>query len=181
MIANVLAFSSMYASEGGGSGLLSVNEGLAFWTVLVFVILMLLLKKFAWKPILKALDEREKNIKDSLELAIKSKEEAQILIEENKSNLLKTEESARKIINEARVYAENLKTQILEDSKEQAQKIITSASEEIDRKKEEAFGQLKNEVAEISLQIAEKIIKQNLDAKLNEEVINKYINELQKN
>jgi F-type H+-transporting ATPase subunit b len=181
MIANILAFSSMYSGDEGGGGLLSVNEGLAFWVVLTFLILVFVLTKFAWKPIIAALNEREKNIKDSLELAEKSKEESKRLLEENKSNLHKAEEESRKIIGEARVFAESLKNQIMEESKVQSQKIIASASEEIERKKEEAFGELKNQVAEISLQIAEKVIKQNLNTKLNAEVIDKYINELQKN
>ncbi len=184
MIANILlAFSFFYKSEGesGGGSLLAVNPGLAFWTVITFILLLFILKKVAWKPILTALDEREKKIKESLEMADKAKEEAQKLIEENKQNLLKAEEEAKKIIDQGRLYAEKLKTQLIDESKIQAQKLIENASAEIERKKEETFNELKNQIAEISVQVAEKILKHNLDSNLQKNIIDGYIKEIQKN
>ncbi len=173
-------FFLVIATEGGG-GLLSVNAGLAFWTTLTFLILLFLLGKFAWKPILTALKQRENNIKDSLEQAQKAKEEARRILEENQANLNKAEEESRKIIEQSRQYAEHLKEQMLKDSKAQAQKIIEEATSEIDRKKNEAFNELKNQIAEISVQAAEKIIKQNLNADANKKIVDNYINEISKN
>jgi F-type H+-transporting ATPase subunit b len=178
----ILAFALYFRSEGeGGGSLLSVNFGLAFWTVLTFIILLVILKFVAWKPILTALAEREKKIKDSLELADKAKEDAQKLIEENKQNMLKAEEEGRKIIEQSRVFAEKLKAQMLDDSKTQAQKIIDAATVEINRKKDEAFMELKTQVAEISIQVAEKIMRQTLDNAQQKDLIDTYIKELQKN
>ncbi|MDP1994372.1 MAG: hypothetical protein Q8K40_03905, partial [Ignavibacteria bacterium] len=93
---SILALSALFASseEGGSGGLLSVNPGLAFWTVLTFLILLFILKKFAWKPILAALDEREQKIKDSLLMAEKANEEAKQMIEDNKKQLLLAEDEA---------------------------------------------------------------------------------------
>lgn len=180
---SIIASSALFASgeEGGGGGLLSVNPGLAFWTVLTFILLLLILKKFAWKPILAALDEREQKIKDSLQMAEKANEDAKQMIEENKKQLLLAEDEAKKIVEQSRVYAEKLKTQLLEESKVQSQKLIENASQEIERKKNEAFDQLKNQVADLSLSIAEKIMKQNVDKNANAEMIKKYIDEIQKN
>ena len=179
----LLAFAARYSGgeEGGGGGLLSVNPGLAFWTVLTFILLLLILKKVAWKPILAALDERETKIKESLELAEKAKQDTALLIEENKKSMAKADEEAQKILSESKKFAEQVKTQLLEQSKVQADKIIADASLEIERKKQEAFTDLKNQVAEISIQIAEKLIKKNLSPELQKEVIDTYIKDIQKN
>ena len=184
MIANIsFAFIALVVSEseGGSGGLLSVNSGLAFWTTFTFIILLILLTKFAWKPILSALKQREDAIKDSLEQAEKAKDEAKQILAENQNSLAKAEEESKKIIEQSRVFAENLKEQMIKDSKEQAQKLITDASAEIDRKKNAAFDELKNQVAEISIQAAEKILKENLDAEKNKKLVDKYINDISKN
>lgn len=178
MIAN--SFFLVIAAEGGNS-LLSVNAGLAFWTTITFLLLLFLLGKFAWKPILTALKQREDNIKISLEQAEKAREEAKKILEENQASLSKAEEESKKLIEESRQYAAHLKEQMLKDSKIQAQKIIEEASAEIDRKKSEAFTELKNQIAEISVQAAEKILKQNLNADVNKKIVESYINEISKN
>src|SRR5690606_35023209 len=126
------------APEGGGS-LVDVNPGLIFWTVITFVILLIILKKVAWKPILSALNQREDAIKESLEKAEKAKEEAQKILQENQASLLKAEDESKKIIEQSRQFAEKIKDQMLRESKEQAQKIIEDASIQIDQKKEAPF------------------------------------------
>ncbi len=179
MIATILI-----AFSGGGSedaSLLSVNWGLAFWTVLTFLLLLFILKKFAWKPILTALDEREKKIQDSLETAERSKNEAQAMIDENKKNIARAEEEAQKILREGRAFAEKLKTELVEKNKAEAEKILTEAQAEIERKKQEAFEQLKNQVADLSLQVAEKILRQNLNKESNKDLVQKYLEDLKKN
>lgn len=184
MIANILfAFIALIVSEGesGGGGLLSVNGGLAFWTVLTFLLLVFLLSKFAWKPILSALKQREDAIKDSLEQAEKAKEEAKQILAENQNSLAKAEEESKKIIEQSRLFAENLKEQMLRDSKAQAQKLLDDATAEIERKKNAAFDELKNQIADISIKAAEKILKENLDADKNKKLVDKYISEISKN
>lgn len=185
MIANLLfaliAFVASESESSGGGGLLSVNMGLAFWTTLTFIILLFILTKFAWKPILNALKQREEAIKDSLEQAEKAKEEAKQILSENQNSLAKAEDEARKIIEQSKQYAEGLKEQILKESKEQAKKLIEEASAEIDRKKDAAFSELKNQVAEISVKAAEKILRENLDVQKNKQIVDKYISDISKN
>jgi F-type H+-transporting ATPase subunit b len=168
------------ASEGGGS-LIDVNPGLIFWTVVTFLILFFILKKTAWKPILSALEEREAAIRESLEKAEKAKEEANLILQQNKANLAAAGEEAKKIVDQSRAYADKVKEQIIQESKEQAQKIITDASAEIERKKEAAFDELKVHVAEIAVNAAEKILKETLDKESNKKLVNTYINEIAKN
>lgn len=172
---------AVIASEGGNGGLLDVNPGLMIWTIVTFIILLLILKKVAWKPILTALDKRESDIKQALEQAEKAKDEAKKILEENQANLAKAEEESKKIIEQSRSYAESLKEQMIKESKEQAKKIIEDASSEIQRKKDAAFEELKNQVAEIAVNAAEKIIKESLDAQKSKQVIDKYLNEVAKN
>ncbi len=177
----LLSFSlALLASEGGGS-LVSVSPGLIFWTVITFVILLIVLKKVAWKPILTALDQRESAIRESLEKAEKAKEEAQKVLDENQANLAKAEEESKKIIEQSRAYAEKLKEQMIQESKQQAQKIVSDASEEIERKKDSAFNELKNQIAEIVVQAAEKILKENVNKEVNKKIVNDYISEITKN
>lgn len=168
------------ATEESGS-LIDVNPGLIFWTVITFVVLLLILKKVAWKPILEALDQREAAIKESLDKAEKAKEEAQKVLDKNQAYIAQAEEESKKIIDQSRVYAEKLKAQMISESKEQARKIVEDASAEIERKKEAAFNELKNQVAEIAINAAEKILRESLDKDSNKKIVDKYINEISRN
>lgn len=172
---------AVIASEGGGGGLLDVNPGLMIWTVVTFVLLLLILKKVAWKPILEALDKREKEIKDSLEQAENAKEEARKILDENQANLARAEEESKKIIEQSRTYADSLKEQLMKESKEQAKRLIDGAGEEIQRKKDAAFEELKEQIAELAVTAAERIMKENIDANKNKELVNKYLGEITKN
>lgn len=171
---------SILALEEHGS-LISVNPGLIFWTVVTFIVLLIVLKKVAWKPILAALDQREAAIKESLEKAEKAREEAQKVLDENKSNIAKAEEESKKIIDQSRAYAEKLKDQLIRESKEQAKKIVDDASDEIERKKDAAFNDLKNQVAEIAINAAEKILKESLNKESNKKIVDKYISDISRN
>jgi F-type H+-transporting ATPase subunit b len=167
----ILAFNG---GEGGGSPL-DVNPGLILWTVVTFICLLLILKKIAWKPILNTLNERENLIKESLDKAETARLEAEKLILENKSNMLRAEEEGQKIIEQSREYAEKVKVQVLDESKIQAKKMIELASAEIERKNAEAFIKLKGQVAEIAVNAAEKILRESLDKEKQIKVVNKYL------
>lgn len=172
----VLAFS------GGEMGSpLDINPGVIFWTTITFVILLLILKKVAWKPILSSLNEREQMIKDSLEKAEKAKEDAEKLIAENQANIAKAEEEAQKLIAQSREYAENLKNQIVEEGKNEKKKILEDALAELERKNQEAFLKLKDQVADIAIDAAEKIIRENLDREKQIKLVNKHLDDIAKN
>ena len=179
MLANLII--GVLASGDGGGTLLDVNPGLIFWTAITFIILVLIMKRVAWKPIITALDNREKEIADSLNKAEQAKMDAQKILEENQASLAKAEEESKKIIDESRIFADNLKNQMIRESKEQAQKIIGDSSAEIERMKNAAFEELKNQIAEISIIAAEKIMKENIDAEKNKKIVQKYLTEISKN
>ena len=174
----VLAFAA--GGEHVGSPL-DVNPGLVIWTTVTFIILLLLLKKFAWKPILTSLDNREKFIKDSLDKAEKAQQDAEELLRQNQEKMAKAEEEAQKIIAQGRDYADNLKEQMLAESKAEAKKLIDDAAAEIERKNKEAFSSLKADIASIAVNAAEKIIRENLDPEKQKQLVEKYIQDISKN
>ena len=169
------------SSEGGGGSLVDINPGLIVWTAVTFILLLLILKKVAWKPILTALDQREAAIKESLEKAEKAKDEAQRILYENQANLSKAEEESKKIIEQGRIYAEKLKDQVIKESNDQAQKILNEATAEIERKKEETFSELKSQIADLVIQTTEKVLGETVDRNVQKKIADKYINEIAKN
>jgi len=179
----MLNIAMMVFSEGGGSSgsLLDVNPGLIFWTVITFVFLLLILKKLAWKPILTALSDREKLIMDSLDKAEKARTEFEKLTEENKLRMAKAEEDAQKIIAQGREYAEKIKAQVIEESRHEAKKMIEDATAAIERKQQESFNNLREQIAEIAVKSAEKIIRENLDKDKQMKIVDKYIQDISKN
>lgn len=179
----IINIAMMFFSEGGESkgSLLDVNPGLIFWTVITFVLLLLILKKLAWKPILKALDDRENLIKDSLDKAEKARTDFERMTEENKIRMAKAEEEAQKIIAQGREYAEKIKQQVVEENKAEIKKIKDDAFAAIERKEQESFNKLKAEVADIAIKAAEKIIRENLDKEKQQIIVDKYIQEITKN
>ncbi len=179
----MLNIAMMFFSEGGEAkgGLLDVNPGLIFWTFVTFVLLLFILKKLAWKPILTALSERENLIKDSLDKAEKARIDFEKLTEENKVRMAKAEEEAQKIISQGREYAEKIKAQMMEESSSQAKKLIADAQAAIERKHQDDFNRLKAEIAEIAVNSAEKIIRENLDKEKQLKIVDKYIQDITKN
>ena len=143
------------------------DYGLLFWTGLVFCLLLFLLAKFAWKPILNAVNEREQKIHEALELAVKTKSEMQLLQAENEKILKEARAQRDAMMKDAKETA----VQMVEDAKNKAKleanKIVESAKASIAMEKAAAIVDLKNQLAGFSLDIAEKIVRGDLstDAK----------------
>ena len=158
--------------------LLSPNPGLIFWTAITFVIVLLILKKVAWGPILNALAEREKGIQSSIDRAHKAKDESEAILRKNKELFAKADAESDRIIREGRDYAEKLRADIAEKAQAEAKKIITTAKEEIEQEKRRALDVLRNEVADLAVKGAEKIIKSALDADIQKKIVDSMIQDL---
>ena len=143
--------------------------GLIFWTTVVFTLLTLLLKKFAWKPILNAVEERNESIKKALSAAEKAREEMSELTSNNEKIILEAKKERDGLIKEAN----ELKNKIISEAKEkasiEAERITTTAKEQINNEKMKALVELKNHVADISIEMAEKILKNKLEDKGQQE------------
>lgn len=139
--------------------------GLFIWQTILFVALLLLLRKFAWKPILNAVNEREEGIKNALDSAEKAKLEMQNLQADNEKLLKEAKAEREALLKEAR----DMKNKIVESAKseaqEQANKMILQAQASIETEKKAAIAELKSQVANLSIDIAEKVVKDELSNK----------------
>jgi F-type H+-transporting ATPase subunit b len=142
--------------------LITPQIGLIFWMVVTFVTVLFILKKFAWKPILSALSEREKNIQEALDTAKKAKEEMAALKSDNERLIQEARAERDQMLREAR----DTKDAIIAESKSKAQaeanKIMAAARDTINTEKNAAINELKNQVASMSIEIAEKILRHEL-------------------
>ncbi len=136
--------------------------GLVFWMTLSFLIILFLLKKFAWSPILKSIKEREDSIEDALESAAKAKEEMRKLQDNNESLLQEARAERDQLMKEARETKDQVISEAKNKAKEEAEKILTAAREEIKNEKAKAIGELKDQVAAISFDIAHKVLQDKL-------------------
>ncbi len=175
-------FVFLRASEAGEkASLLDVNGGLAFWTAVTFIVLLIVLAKFAWKPIIGALDSREQGIKDALEAAKKAKEEADQLIAQTEKVRQENEEAARKQIEESRKFIEEQKLKMSHDLKEEFDKKRKDFEAELDNREREMIDRVIKEVADVTIAAAEKVVKSSLDHEKNKVLVNKFIEEIRNN
>jgi F-type H+-transporting ATPase subunit b len=136
--------------------------GLFFWQTIIFILLIFLLKKYAWKPILDAVNEREEGIKNALLSAEKAKEEMASLQSDNEATLKKARAERDSLLKEAREIKQQLIDNAKNEAQSEAKKIISQAQETIQNEKKAAISDLKNQVASLSIDIAEKVLKEKL-------------------
>ena len=152
--------------------------GLFFWQLLIFIFLVLLLKKFAWKPILDAVNERESSIKDAMSEADKARNEMAAIQESNQKVLKEARAEREVLLKDARNTGAEIVAQAKTDAKTEANKIISQAQEAIQNEKRAAVSELKNQVAQISLEIAEKVIDTELANKDKQaQLVDKLLND----
>jgi len=150
--------------------------GLFFWMLILFVILVFFLNKFAWKPILNSVNEREDGIKNALEEAENARKEMQNLNADNERILKEARAQRDTLLKEAREMKEGIISEAKNEAQAQATKIVEQAQETIQAEKQAAITDLKNQVAELSVGIAEKVVRgqlanKNKQIKLVEELL----------
>ncbi len=161
--------------------MLDINPGLIIWTMITFALLVVVLGKFAWKPILQALQAREHEIADALKRAEEAKKDAERMMQENKIAMDKASNETARLIAEGRAMAEQLKNDIVAKANESAKKMLDQAKDEISREKDAAMSALRSEVAELSISVAEKILDESLDGAKQKKMVDKVLQQLQKN
>jgi F-type H+-transporting ATPase subunit b len=162
--------------------LLTPGTGLIIWQFIIFVGLFLFLAKFAWKPILSSLKEREVSIQSALDTAERAKQEITALKADNEKLLREAREERERIMREAREAANRMKDEAATDAKKAADKIISDARAAINIEKQAALKEVKVQVAMFSLEIAEKLMKKNLaNDKAQKELVETYIKDIKVN
>ncbi len=144
--------------------LVTPGIGLVFWTSIVFAILFVLLAKFAWKPILGAIKEREQSIEDALASAEKAKEEMKTLLSNNERILTEARAERDELLKDARDIREKMIAEAKGLATKESERLLQAARENIQNEKMAAITELKNQVAVLSIEIAEKILKSELSS-----------------
>lgn len=155
--------------------LLTPEFGLIIWTLLAFILVLVILKKFAWKPILNSLKERETTIADSIATAERVKAEMSQLKSENEALLAKAREERAQMLKEARDTKERIISEAKEQAKVEANKIVVDAQAAIQQQKMAALTDVKNQVGTLVIEVAEKILRRELENKPEQET---YIKQL---
>jgi len=161
--------------------MLDVNPGLIVWTIVTFVLLVIVLRVYAWKPLLSALQQREEHVRSSLERAEQARAEAERILEDNRKQLANAGAEASRILAEGRSLGEKLKNELLEQANRQSRKMIDQAKQEIDREKDAALEKLRSEVASLAIGAAEKILDETLDENRHRKIVDGYLRDLPKN
>jgi len=149
--------------------------GLVFWNTVAFLLLLVVLGKFAWKPILKAINDREQGIEDALAKADKMKSELAAMQSENEALLAKAREERATLIKEAKETADKMVAEAKEKAKAQYDAIVADAQVAINQQKNAALTDVKNQVGALVIEVAEKVLRKELSSKAAQET---YINEL---
>ena len=162
--------------------LITPDVGLVLWMTLTFLTVLFLLSKFAWKPILKMISEREKTIEDALLSAENAKKEMARLTANNESLLREAQAERDAMLKIARETKDQIINEARAKATTEAERLIAIARESINNEKMAAVTELKNQVAQLSLQVAEKLVKQQLSSdEKQKELANTLINELKLN
>jgi F-type H+-transporting ATPase subunit b len=156
--------------------------GLFFWQVIIFVGLILLLRKFAWKPILDAVNQREEGIKNALQSAENARKEMQLLQADNERILQEARIERDALLKEAREIREKMIADSKQDAQAEGARMIEQAKAAIAAEKNAAMAELKNQVSALSIEIAEKLVKQELtDKAAQKQLIEKLLTEVKAN
>jgi F-type H+-transporting ATPase subunit b len=152
--------------------------GLLIYTTVAFFILLGALSKVAFPPIVGLLDERSQKIKDSIEAAESTREEAGRLLEDYKQQIAEARQEAQKIIEDGRKLGEDMKTEIVGSAKKEADQLLVKASADIEREKELALAEIQGRVADLTIEAASRVVGQELEKQGHEQLIEQYLSEV---
>lgn len=176
LLAALLIPGALSASEGAGSGgLLTVDGGLMFWTLVVFGLLFLILKKSAWPVILGAVEERERSIRAMLEEAARLAAEAKADLAKQQQALADANARAATILAEAKAAAEKERGLSIEKTRAEAEELLARARREIGAEKDRASAELRREAVDLALAAAGKLIGQRLESDEDKKIVTEYL------
>ncbi|HEX5171169.1 MAG TPA: F0F1 ATP synthase subunit B [Cyclobacteriaceae bacterium] len=162
--------------------LLNFDPGLILWQLIIFLLLFFLLAKLAWKPIISSLKEREQSIQDALDTAEKARQEMAMLKSENEKLLKEARDERDKMLRQAREAGNRMIEEAQADAKKSADKIIADAKAAINIEKQAALKDVKIQVANFALEVAEKLMKKDLtDDKAQKALVEDYVKDIKVN
>lgn len=152
-----------------------VSPGLIIWTLVTFVVLLLLLSRVAWKPILRMVEDRENRIRDSLESAAKQREEAERMIAEHQAALDAARKEAAEMLRNAQAGLEKSREEQLAKARADAEALVASARKQIEEEQKKAFAEVKAVAVELAIQAASKLIEASMDEGKQRQLVEEYL------
>ncbi|MGH7649418.1 MAG: F0F1 ATP synthase subunit B [Gemmatimonadaceae bacterium] len=159
--------------------LLTANGGLMFWTLVIFLGVMFVLTKYAFKPITKAVEAREKSLEDAIENAKRDRDEAAKLLEEHKKLVAQGRVDAQRFVVEGRAAGEKVRTEIIEQAHREQQQVLERAQKEIESERLMAMAELRRDTVTLAVRGASKVIEKNLDDETNRKVVESFLASLE--
>lgn len=169
---------SLLAQGEGTTPLFTVNLGTTVWTTLVFFMLLGILWKFAWGPILAAVDAREKAIQGALDEAARRNQDAARLLEEHRQQLADARRQAGDLLAEGKVAGEKVKKEIEEKARTEGQAIIERAKHEIERERDAALDTLRRESVDLALAAATRLMQERMDQAKDRQYVERFLDEI---
>jgi F-type H+-transporting ATPase subunit b len=174
----ILAQEAEHAEGGGGGALFDINVGLSLWTVVVFLALLAILWKFAWGPILGAVQAREDHIQKALDESERQRKEAEALLEQHRQQLAEARRHAQEIIAEGKSAGEKVRKEIEEKARDEGNALLERARVDIQREKESALTEIRKETVDLALAAASKLMGERLDAARDRQLVLGYVDDL---
>jgi F-type H+-transporting ATPase subunit b len=168
----------LVAAEGETPGLLSPNIGLTFWTIVVFVIVLAVLSKFAFPKILGAVEAREENLRELAAAAERDRAEAAAMMEENRRILEETRARVQEAVNEGRTSAERIRAEMLAETRREQEALLERARQDIAAEREGALQAVRREAVDVSMRAAERLVRRNLDGEDNRRLVREYLGQV---
>lgn len=159
-------------------GIADINPGLTLWTAITFLLLLVVLSKFAWGPIVKMLNEREGTIREAIESAKKERAEAEKLMAEQKAALATATREAAELAKRNQAEVETLRQELTAKARKEADELVASARKQIVEEKAKAVTELRGMVADLAIEAAGKLVKANLDDKAQRALVEDYLKQL---
>jgi F-type H+-transporting ATPase subunit b len=156
------------------------EPGLMIWTIISFIILLIVLRKFAYKPLVGMMHQREETIKESIEEAKRTRESAEELHEKYKKLIEKARDEAKKIIDEGRTLGEQARKEMVSKANDESAQVVRRAQEQIVFEKERALSELREQIADLSIMAASKVIDRSLKKEDHEKLLEEYISSIGK-
>jgi len=165
-------------AEGGGGGLLSIDATLLWATLVVFALFAWILGKFAWGPLLKIVDEREKTIREQVDSAQMAAAEARDLLAQHQEMLRGAGREREEILAKAVKEAEQVRNDLMTKARADADQAVARAREQMQREKEQAIAELRAQVADIAVEAASRIVKSSLTEEAQRKLVDDFVKEL---
>ncbi|HEX2386385.1 MAG TPA: F0F1 ATP synthase subunit B [Candidatus Binatia bacterium] len=176
LIVLALSPAALLAQEGSGTRtFMRPDTGLMVWTLVIFVILMFVLSRYAFGPITAAVEAREKALEEAIEGAKRDRDAAAKLLQEHQAAIDTARGEAQKIIADGRAVGEKMRTDMIEQTRKEQQDMLERARRDIESEKDKAIMQLRREAVDLALAGASKVIEQNLESQKNRQLVESYL------